>query len=201
MGATRRIDYTNVTFNKLTGIKYLYTTSGGNAVWLWQCECGKTHEAEANNVKRGHVTSCGCYTKSLNEIAIDKILKENDFIFQNQYSFVGELIGEKKKCLCFDFGVLDQNQNLIYLIEYDGEQHFKPVTHWGGIEGLIKRHNYDIAKNNWCEAHNIPLIRIPYTHKKIVLEDIDLATTKFIYSSQKEKEYYKPYYERKDMEE
>ena len=33
------------------------------------------------------------------------------------------------------------------------------------------------------------------------IEDIDLATTKFLYSSQKEQEYYKLYYERKDMEE
>lgn len=197
MGVARRIDYTGKTYNKLTGIKYLSTTSGGNAIWLWQCECGNIHEADANNVKRGHITSCGCYTKSIPEQTIEALLKEHNVNFKAQYNFAGELIGEKKKCLSFDYAVLDLNDNLLYLIEYDGRQHFQSVEYWGGQEALLKRQQYDMMKNRWCQEHNIALIRIPYTHKNIIIEDLILEKSKFIYTLEKEKDYYK----RKDAEE
>lgn len=74
----------------------------------------------------------------------------------------------------FDFYIENK-----YLIEYDGEQHFKDNSF--GIQGSLKiQQERDKYKNHWCKENNIPLIRIPYTHKSIILEDILLETSKFI---------------------
>ena len=72
-----------------------------------------------------------------------------------------------------------------YIIEYDGEQHFIEESFGdskiSGKEKLIKQKQYDAIKNEYCFSHNIPLIRIPYTHyKDIVIEDLQLETTKFL---------------------
>ena len=54
-----------------------------------------------------------------------------------------------------------------------------------------------MMKNRWCQEHNIALIRIPHTHKNIIIEDLILEKSKFIYTLEKEKDYYK----REDAEE
>jgi hypothetical protein len=47
-------------------------------------------------------------------------------------------------------------------IEYDGQQHFKPIGIFGGdkVFKIIKKH--DKIKNNYCKNNNIVLIRISY---------------------------------------
>lgn len=69
-----------------------------------------------------------------------------------------------------DFAILDKSQNPKLLIEYDGEQHFKPVKGWGGEEGLKGVQLRDSIKNTYCKDHNIPLLRIPYTEKDHIEE-------------------------------
>jgi hypothetical protein len=50
-------------------------------------------------------------------------------------------------------------------IEYDGEQHFRPVSIFGDQEGFNRTREADIIKNNHCYQNNIPLLRIPYKDK------------------------------------
>ena len=47
-------------------------------------------------------------------------------------------------------------------IEYDGEQHFKAVDHFGGQEGLRIRQLHDKIKTEYCKDNNILLLRIKY---------------------------------------
>jgi len=49
------------------------------------------------------------------------------------------------------------------LIEYDGEQHFREVSIWGGKKGLVERQARDAIKNQYCSANHLPLLRIKYT--------------------------------------
>ena len=64
-----------------------------------------------------------------------------------------------------------------YLIEYDGEQHFKKDS----IFNYEYTHKHDLMKTQWCKENNIPLIRIPYTHyNDLCIEDLLLETSKFI---------------------
>ena len=60
--------------------------------------------------------------------------------------------------LPFDFYLPDYN----ILIEYDGEQHYKPIDLFGGEEGFEYTKQNDNIKNKYCNDNNIKLIRIPY---------------------------------------
>ena len=46
------------------------------------------------------------------------------------------------------------------LIELDGDQHFRPVNIFGGIDGLEVTRRRDLLKEKYCADHLIPLIRI-----------------------------------------
>ena len=47
-------------------------------------------------------------------------------------------------------------------IEYDGEQHFRPVENWGGEDEFISVKQRDSIKNEFCSKNNIKLYRISY---------------------------------------
>lgn len=100
----------------------------------------------------------GC--KSFAEKKMYSVLSSLEIPFQEQYHF-DDLKG-KKGYLFFDFLVKYYNKN--YLIELDGEQHFRVVPSWGGKEGYEQRVLYDNLKNEYVEKlSDYTLIRIPYT--------------------------------------
>ena len=49
------------------------------------------------------------------------------------------------------------------IIEFDGEQHFKPISSMRGESGFDKNQKYDKIKNDYCEKNGIKLIRIPWS--------------------------------------
>ena len=57
------------------------------------------------------------------------------------------------------------------LIEYDGDQHFKPIKYFGGEEKYNILKNNDEIKNEYCKTHKINLIRIPYTFSENDVKD------------------------------
>ena len=50
-------------------------------------------------------------------------------------------------------------------LEYDGEQHFKPLKFFGGKKKFDYRHRNDLIKNKFCKEAGIKLIRIKYNEK------------------------------------
>ncbi len=72
---------------------------------------------------------------------------------------------DKDYWLRWDF-IIEHNGKLGF-IEYDGEQHFKPVR-FGGISkeeaalALAKRQDNDRIKNEYCKDNGYPLLRISY---------------------------------------
>ena len=60
--------------------------------------------------------------------------------------------------LPFDFYLADHN----LCIEYDGAQHYKAVSYWGGEEGFRIVKLRDSIKNQYCIDKKIKLLRIPY---------------------------------------
>jgi hypothetical protein len=83
--------------------------------------------------------------------------------------------------LRFDFGILDDNNNLIYLIEYDGEQHYNITGGWSNQEHLNNLQQRDKIKNEYCLINNIPLIRIPYTkYNSLTIKDLLLQTSTYL---------------------
>lgn len=98
---------------------------------------------------------------SRGEIKIEDILKEAGLDFSMEYSFP-DLLSFKNNPLRFDFAVFDDDGNLDFLIEYQGVQHYEPKSKFGGIAGLRQQQIYDMRKRQYCQAHNIPLVIIPY---------------------------------------
>ena len=68
-----------------------------------------------------------------------------------------------KLCLPFDFYF--NKDNLHYFVEYNGEQHYRPVF---GIKNTTKEQVFkktqtnDLIKLNFCKKNNYPLLVIPY---------------------------------------
>ena len=71
-----------------------------------------------------------------------------------------------KSKLKFDFAILDDKDNPMLLIEFDGEQHFYPSRYSKDPENNVNRFNLvkkrDDIKNKYCIDKNIRLLRIPY---------------------------------------
>lgn len=71
------------------------------------------------------------------------------------------------KPLPFDFYLPDYNT----CVEYHGEQHYKPIKYFGGINRFIKQQKLDSIKENYCNDNGIKLIIIKYD------EPIELFTS------------------------
>lgn len=123
---------------------------------LYKCEkCN--HEGE---IRAASIGSRGCShcKESKGEKQINDYLESNNLKFKRQFWF--------DDCratlpLPFDFVVFNEDE-IICAIEYDGEQHYKVIPHFGGEVGLQERKNRDEIKTIYCKENNIPLIRIPY---------------------------------------
>lgn len=104
-----------------------------------------------------HLRNKGCpiCQESKGEKQIRCWLKEKGLKFIPQYRF---LSCKNVNTLPFDFYLPEIN----ICIEYDGVQHFKPITYFGGKNGLLKIKHNDSIKTKFCLNNNIKLIRIQY---------------------------------------
>ena len=171
------IDLTGQKFGHLTVLKKDKSDKYGHMKWLCQCDCGNPKQISVlgDNLKRGHTQSCGCERRSHGELKVAQLLSENNIPFEQEKIMFKYANGCNAK---FDFYIENK-----YLIEYDGETHFKANLHgWHNLEQLQAQQERDAIKNKWCKDNNIPLIRIPYTHlKDLCINDLLLETSNFIY--------------------
>ena len=75
---------------------------------------------------------------SRGEIKICDILDAAGLKYQEEYSF-SDLVSSSGRPLRFDFAVFDDDDNLDFLIEYQGIQHYAPKSKFGGLQGLKKQ--------------------------------------------------------------
>lgn len=148
--------------------------------WLCKCNCRSNNIVRVRGVdlRKGHVQSCGCL-HSCGEFKIRGILSDNKIAYIPEYSF-DDLYGKSERYLLrFDFGIVN-DQELLYLIEFHGRQHFEITEYMGGKKEFLKRQEYDLKKIDYCRSNNIPLIAIPYTqYSGLCINDLVLETTKF----------------------
>lgn len=149
-----------------------------HAAWLCKCSCGHICVVSSYQLCYDGIQSCGC-VKSHGELKIGSILTSHHVIFTKEYSFDDLVNKATGRRLRYDFAIFKDN-NLSYIIEYDGEQHFSDTTGaWvSHVEDVRKR---DTLKDLYCFSHNIPLIRIPYTRfNDLVYEDLVPETTNYL---------------------
>lgn len=101
---------------------------------------------------------------SFGEIKIHEVLENAGVNFIEEYSFP-DLVSSSGRELRFDFAIFDDNDQLLFLIEYQGIQHYEPKSKFGGYSGLRKQQFNDLQKREYCANHNIILIEIPYTEE------------------------------------
>lgn len=98
-------------------------------------------------------------------------------------------MGRKCDKLPFDFAIINPyTQQVLYLIEYDGIQHFAENHQWKK-DGYKITHSNDLLKNKYCFDNNIPLIRIPF-NKQYTIQDIKIEATSCLLTPSNEYLYY-----------
>lgn len=84
-------------------------------------------------------------------------MSNNGFVFEEQYAF-----SDFNKRMRYDFYI----PSVPLIIEYDGEQHYKPVVRDGDIKSallkLIQQKKTDAIKTKYLNSIGIPLLRIGY---------------------------------------
>ena len=152
------IDIKGQKFGLLTAMRRTEKQSiKGDWMWECQCECGNIVLVPTNSLTGRHTQSCGCLSISLGEFYINKILSNNNIHYVKEFTF-SNLKSDKNRYLRFDFAILDDYNQPIRLIEFDGEQHVDTTSLFYS-EQLAKN---DTLKNEYCKKNNIPLVRIPY---------------------------------------
>jgi hypothetical protein len=117
-----------------------------------------------------HLKGCGCKkcSESKGERIIRQYLESNNIKYLPQHKFND---CKHKNELPFDFYLPDYN----ICIEFNGQQHYKPVKYWGGVETLKNIKYRDKLKKEYCTTNNIKLIIIRYNEnilnklKKIII--------------------------------
>ena len=142
--------------------------------WRCLCSCGKRISVAAEYLSRLSVMSCGCSKTSKGETLIIEYLDVNHIDYQKEYKFTDCI---DKRELPFDFYVPSFNT----LIEVQGQQHYEPVDfagrgkEWAEMKFAVTQ-KHDKIKRDYCQEHNIKLIRIPYTEfdniEKILSENL-----------------------------
>lgn len=148
------IDITNQKFGKLLVLK---READVGTKWICQCDCGNIKTIEGYNLRSGLTQSCGCINYSIGEQNIKKILDDNGILYIKEYS--NSALTRKR----FDFALLNDKEQVIRFIEFDGEQHYKSARGtWENADSFEERQERDKEKNDYAFSHNIPLVRIPY---------------------------------------
>lgn len=106
---------------------------------------------------QNHYKGCGCpgCSNSKGENKVRRYLKKNniEFICEKRFYNCRNIIS-----LPFDFYLPDFDA----LIEYQGEQHYEPVNHFGGEKGFEKRKKRDKIKKDFAMNNGFIFIEIPY---------------------------------------
>lgn len=138
------------------GETYIYSATSYSGCYNKLTITCKKHgdfQQKAYSHKQGR--GCPKCSESKGEKEISKWLNLNNIIFIRQKKF-----DECKNIfpLPFDFFLPEFN----ICIEFDGEQHFRPLGFSGGKEGLNRTQKNDKIKNEYCKNNNINLIRIRF---------------------------------------
>ena len=150
-------------------------------------KCGYIYSSSVANFLKGN--RCPhCKVGSKGEEIIKKYLLDNNIKFKREYYF-NDLRGSKNKPLRFDFCILDNDDNIKMLLEYDGRQHYiYEKSSFISYEDFINTKKRDKMKNDYCIKNNILLLRINYNYyndlenilKLIILEKDSETIRKFM---------------------
>jgi very-short-patch-repair endonuclease len=123
----------------------------------------KKHKSDFVVVPNEHLNGKRCPKdiESSGENMVRTFLEKNKISFLQYHKMKGCFSEKNGKCFLLTFDFYVPSKNLI--IEYDGGQHFGPVSIFGGEESYKRTIMLDSIKNEFCKDNNIKMLRIPYT--------------------------------------
>lgn len=131
--------------------------------------CGHIYKVVPSSLLDG--TGCPecCMKQSKASRRIEKYLKEHSYEYEKEFKI--------DSCrnilpLPFDFMVIE-GSFIKCLIEFDGEQHYKEVDFFGGVEQFKLTQKRDKIKNDFCKNNGIKLLRIKYDQEKEIEKILD----------------------------
>jgi len=127
--------------------------------------CGNLWMASISNILYNN-TACPFCKMSKGEKSIKKYLDLKKIEYKIEYRFDD---CRYIRPLPFDFFLPEYN----ICIEYDGIQHFEPISFFGGDFSLIRNKKIDLIKSTFCSKHDIRLIRINYKDKLKINDILD----------------------------
>lgn len=133
--------------------------------WRCQCDCGTQCSVCADSLIQNKVHSCGCLV-SYAEYEIKRLLDKHHISYQTEYTF-NDCRSSLNYLLRFDFAVF-YNNNLIGLIEYQGDQHNNKSNPW--YSDIMVEHDHQ--KVEYCKSHQLPLLHLYKNYKPNEVIDI-----------------------------
>lgn len=119
-------------------------------------KCGNIYEVSPHAFLSLH-NRCPYCNSSKGELIITKILGTLNIKYDPQKTFPDL---KDDRLLSYDFYLPDQN----ILIEYQGQQHYEPVDHFGGDDKFKQQQKHDRLKSDYARDHHYNLIAVPYTY-------------------------------------
>lgn len=95
-------------------------------------------------------------------ISIRNYLNEQGYDFDEEVTFPD---CKYIKRLRFDFVIYNKYNEILFIVEYDGKQHYQPT--FNNEKKFNEQQIRDEIKNNYCKENNYKLIRISYKEKDI----------------------------------
>lgn len=103
------------------------------------------------------------------QLIIDR-LSEININYEHIYKFDDCIYKQK---LSYDFAILDDKNNVLGLIEFQGRQHYEPIEYFGGQEQFEYQQMRDRIKREYCKTNSIPLLEIPYYKQDNINQILD----------------------------
>lgn len=154
----------NERFSDWHVVEFSHIDKHSNSYYICECSCGKTKIVRGKHLISGMSTSCGCSTEYRGEVAIRQYFKSKPcFIYKEQETYKGLFFKSKKNELISDGTVYDKSGNLLFVIEYDGIQHYEYRPFFHKTEDDFEEQKVkDYLKDEYCKNKNIYLLRVPY---------------------------------------
>lgn len=103
---------------------------------------------------------------SKGERVVASVLDKHGYNYTMQYPF-----GYMHVDFCVNIG------GKLFFIEYDGQQHYHPVSYFGGRKAFIYQRLRDVVEGWECKSRKIPLLRIKYN---VPFDKIEGIVIKFL---------------------
>lgn len=145
----------------------------------WVCShCNQEYLASPHHRTSNDKTGCPyCKRQSKGERKVKKILKKYNITYKEQEWF-DDLRSEAGRPLRYDFTIYKDNI-WIGTIEFNGEQHYKPISVFGGKEQFDVQKQHDFQKEIYSLEHDVPILIIPYKSSE---GSVEYLITRFLYN-------------------